>query len=358
MAKPKPVGVPGLRARVIRGPREGRWYWRAERSDGSTAWTGWATREEAGVEVSGIVARGEHVPQPPEDAPPKDDDGGEIRTLDQLLRGYRAHLEDTRPELAASTFTAYALQTRQVRAVGADGTAIDRLDASAMEAVRAALLRRYAPRTAEQVLYLVGAAHRWGRREGICPDRELVVPRVKVPPRAKRTPTDDVIQRVIDGITVPWTRLCVRLLWHTGARIGEIAALTWDAVDLDGAMLRVAGKTGERLVPIGPELVAELRAWRAWQIGAAPTLLGVTFHTARQHTRRGLIEGCEKAGVPYFSAHAIRRAAVDVLAREGVDVSTAAAILGHSPQVMLAYYRQVTAEDRAGAARVLARRKG
>jgi integrase len=37
---------------------------------------------------------------------------------------------------------------------------------------------------------------------------------------------------------------------------------------------------------------------------------------------------------------------VDRMARSGVDVATAASLTGHSPEVMLRHYRQVSDEDR------------
>ena len=55
---------------------------------------------------------------------------------------------------------------------------------------------------------------------------------------------------------------------------------------------------------------------------------------------------CARAGVPRFTPYGLRRSAVDAMARAGVDVATAAAITGHSPEVMLRLYRTVTADDR------------
>ncbi len=40
---------------------------------------------------------------------------------------------------------------------------------------------------------------------------------------------------------------------------------------------------------------------------------------------------------------------MDRLARAGVDVATAAALLGHSPAVMMTLYRQVSDDDRRAA---------
>jgi integrase len=55
---------------------------------------------------------------------------------------------------------------------------------------------------------------------------------------------------------------------------------------------------------------------------------------------------CERAGVRAFSPHALRRAAVDTFASEGVDIGTAASILGHSPKVVSEHYRVASTKDR------------
>ena len=47
--KPSPFGVGrNVRCRAIRGPKDGRWYWRAERHKHGrkTVWSGWATAAE------------------------------------------------------------------------------------------------------------------------------------------------------------------------------------------------------------------------------------------------------------------------------------------------------------------------
>ena len=69
---------------------------------------------------------------------------------------------------------------------------------------------------------------------------------------------------------------------------------------------------------------------------AAPCAGGTT-PTARHRRRKELGP---------FTPHGLRRLVVDRLARAGVDVGTAAALLGHSPTVMLQHYRAVNDGDR------------
>ena len=68
-----------------------------------------------------------------------------------------------------------------------------------------------------------------------------------------------------------------------------------------------------------------------------------------QFSQRWLKRACKAAGVPRFSPNGLRRAATDAYARAGVDPAVAAAQSGHSIQVMMKHYRQVTKEDQRDA---------
>jgi integrase len=372
--RPEPVGVPGVRARVVRGPRpDGTWYWRTEFTAGPQTGepvedgTFWATRKDAGRKVAQLVADGAVV------APKKrvrkaasaekggDDTIEDVRTVDQLLRTWRAHIEDTRPELAEGTMKAYVLREAQIRDAGFGNVLLTRLDAAAMEDLRAALLRLregLAPRTVNSAIGSLTAAWKWGRREGLTPDRDLLVELVEVKDGPKATPSTDDAELVLERIRIPWARTAALIMWHTGMRIGEVAAIMWADVDLDRGTLHVHGKGArDRVVPI-EEIVADLRAWKAWNPRPdRPELLGVSFNTVRENARRRITEACEAAGVPRFTPHAYRRTAVDGMLRDGVDVKSAAKLMGHTEETMLTYYRQVTDDDLRNAARSLGRRR-
>lgn len=112
-------------------------------------------------------------------------------------------------------------------------------------------------------------------------------------PRRRKTDLDDatITPAVLVGQLLPVVpdryRALVALAGGTGLRWGECAALRWDAVDLDGALVRVgrtvtevAGhvvakpypktKAGRRVVPLPPFVVAQLRGYRdAYPAGPA-----------------------------------------------------------------------------------------
>ena len=223
---------------------------------------------------------------------------------------------------------------------------LERVDLGTLERYRDARLREgTATNTVGVELGVLRMAWRWGRELGACPARELPRVRLKVKPvRNRRTPTPGDVAEVV-AVMDGWPRLAVLLLWATGARVGEVASLRWGDIDFDAGVLNLAGKTGARPVPVADHVLDELRAWGP---GAAHAgVFGVLARTVAGQLRvRYLPRACRQAEVARFTPHGLRRAAVDALLRAGVDVGTAAALLGHSPKVMLEHYRRATMDDR------------
>lgn len=169
------------------------------------------------------------------------------------------------------------------------------------------------------------------------------------PVREKYNPTPDEVWRVVDQLS-GWAKFVAGMQAATGARVGEIARLTWSDIHLGSGYLVLRGKNGPRPFPI-TDKVREVLDWGDVEATHAH---GTTESTVLGHlSSRELVHACEAAGVQRFSSHGFRRAAVDQLQRAGVDIKTAADLLGHSPETMLKYYREVSAEDRRIAAAVL-----
>jgi len=332
-----------VRARAIRGPHaRGEWYWQAlvYRDGGShTVWTGWGTisaveQTLAKLVASGGVEAGRTAPT------------ASMETVQNLMEVWVAWKENNAriaPSTRRNCKTAARHVVTEVGKVRLDRVGLETLESYADLRVRGGA----ATGTVKNEIGALRSAWRWGRQRGLCPDHGLPPLPIKVKPaRNRRTPTPGDVGGVIASLD-GWPRLAVILLWATGARVGEIAALTWQGVDLDNEELMLAGKTGSRTVPLAPFAVSELRAL-AEQRPCRPedTVLGVLPETAAGGLRcRFLPRACAQAGVPRFTAHGLRRAAVDAFLRAGVDVGTAAAILGHSPKVMLEHYRQASRAD-------------
>lgn len=347
--RPRPFGVGSeVRVRAIRGPDDhGAWYWRAERhTTRVTVWTGWGTAAEATQAVIDRLAS-EDVPAPGNDAVT------DIETLGDLLRCWTADVRAS--DRAPETYRQAVQGAKRIDAYGRR-VALSRVTTQWAEGFRRHLLQRYAPSTTRLTLVLLGQAWRWGVSVGACPARPLTLPRQAVPKKPKRVPTATEVEAVLawfegspDAPGGPWVVLLLHLLWGTGARIGEITHLRRS--DVEPGWITVAGKTGPRRVRILGEL--EQRVTDHLATHERERVLGVTPRSSAGQIHSYLKVATEAVGVEYFGPHAMRRAAVDRMYRAGIDVGTAAAMLGHSPEVAMAHYRQASLQDLDRAAAVL-----
>jgi len=346
---PKSIQVEPWRAAIVkkRGRRDdGRWYWRARSYTDGTEVTRcrWGTRAEALGWLKTLDIEAPHDP------------GAALSSVGDLMETWLYHVEN-------SGKAPRSIQRDQEGAVRIDAEigpyAVETLLSGLADACQEGMVRRgLAGSTTNRDMRTLRTAWRWARRRGLVPDRELPLP-PKVAERRVQcdyTPTRAEILATLDAAPkagrLMWRRIAILLLYATGARPSEVAALRWADVDLERGLLTLgrherARKTGDRVVPLHQDTLAELKAWRA-----ATTHQGRVLNRATQTLMivRDWLEGYqEAAGSLRWTWYGLRRAAVIAMARSGVDVATAAAITGHSPMVMLAIYRQVTDEDRRAA---------
>ena len=339
-----------IRTRGARGPDDGRWYWQARvfkqrGKSGDTVWTGWGTAGEVVQAIAALV--GEQGPAPVPSSPPPST-AAQIVTVTDLVETWipKVQRQAEAGTLAASTATSYRISARRLKG-GFGDLPIERVTKARMEEYRDK--RRGAGAAASTVdldLRVLRAAWRWAQDDEHLPPREIPRLRVKGPRvNNRRTPSRGEIGAVLSHLD-GWAALAVRLLAATGARVGEVAALRWPDVRWASKVLRLDGKTGERLVPLDEPTLDALREWHARDASGDPTIFGVAPSTVVTGLQmHALPTACEAAGIERFTPHGLRRAAVDRLARRGVDVGSAAAMLGHTPEVMLREYRRATLSD-------------
>jgi len=144
-------------------------------------------------------------------------------------------------------------------------------------------------------------------------------------------------------------KLVIQFAAYTGLRAGEQRALRWDDVDLDAGVVRVTRavkhggyvgppktKGGKRTVPLAPDLIAELRAWKLAQ-PIEQRRQGLVFSTAtggvadiNNWRNRGLKKACKAAGVDLIRWHDLRHYFASILLFElGEGEATITTLLGH-----------------------------
>ncbi len=341
--KPKSIDLGAVHVRPIRPPskRCPEWYWRAVcyvNGKEETVWTGRASREEAERVVVAKMAGGELF---------TDKGTEEITTAKDLLECWLGAQKE-REDLAANTYRSYHNACAKL-SKGLGSVQIGAMHRGSLERYRDQRLRAgAAPSTVRLELRVLCIAWGWGQDLGHCPSVRLKPPKLPKQPRySRRTPTRGDVAKVLEQLE-GWPRLAVLLLYATGARPGEVTHLRWEDLDLERGLVHLgrhdgARKTGERILPIRPEIVRALEAWgQGERVGCVlrdepDTATSVLGHWIRRAAKRAEVEP--------FSPMGLRRLAEDELYRRVGDPSAAARFLGHSPRMAMEHYRRVNAMD-------------
>lgn len=146
-------------------------------------------------------------------------------------------------------------------------------------------------------------------------------------------------------------RALLALLYGTGIRASECAALRNSHVDLNELTITVRGKGGhERVIPLNPQLAELLRAYVQ---ARGPALASAPFFRSRFGrllSRGGVYERVRlwgqrsRIGV-HLSPHRMRHTFATHLVRAGVGLVTIRDLLGHRLITSTQVYLHVTADD-------------
>ena len=158
---------------------------------------------------------------------------------------------------------------------------------------------------------------------------------------SQRILTESEVLALIAAAKRPRDRALLRLLYHTGLRVSEVAALTWEHVrrtEDGGAVLSVYGKGGKtRFVSIDAELLAEL-------VAISPAQRGPIFVSQKRSplsARRidGIVSALgRKVLGKAVSPHWIRHCTATHALRRGMPISDVAAHLGHGSIAVTSRY--------------------
>ncbi|BDQ00147.1 site-specific tyrosine recombinase XerD [Aquiluna sp. KACHI24] len=143
-------------------------------------------------------------------------------------------------------------------------------------------------------------------------------------------------------------RAIVELLYSSGARVSEIAALDLDEVDHSG-FIRVRGKgSKERLVPVGS---FARRALEEYLVRVRPGLVKAATPALFLNQRGGrlsrqsiweIIRACGEAVGIELSPHTLRHCFATHLIEGGADVRVVQELLGHSSVATTQIYTKIT----------------
>lgn len=229
------------------------------------------------------------------------------------------------------------------------------------------------------------AALSWGMSRRMLRSNPVVeaAPRVRYGRRTMRPDPEQVVAVLAAARQEgPRPALALRMAAVTGARAAEVVALQWD--DLDGHRLRVGRqrhsigrdalvrpgtKTGAaRTVVLDDRTVAAITEWQhevTEIVGADTTWILAEPGWSEPPSPRWLydcfVRAAQKSGIPTGRAnglvlHDLRHWAASTALRDGHDLVTVAARLGHSPETLLRVYAQEIEEGQTDVAASLAAR--
>ena len=281
-------------------------------------------------------------------------------TLAKAIEGFLSHLTDER-RFSPRTVLAYrsdldrfaSFWESEFGETPAARTPLSKIDTLSVRSHLASLHRaELANRSLARHLSTLRSFFRWACREGHLarsPAKGLPAPRVpKALPRALTLPDTEKLLDTADEGTLPEReRALFELLYATGLRVSEAAALDVDDVDLTARMLRAQGKgRRERIVPFSESAEDALRAWLPIRAALAGGSRGeerggeggeplfVNARGGRLTTRsmaRVLKRRLRAAGLPpLISPHALRHTFATHLLQSGADLRSIQELLGHA----------------------------
>ena len=180
-----------------------------------------------------------------------------------------------------------------------------------------------------------------------CPS-DTVVTRLPYGKRPKRLPmvrSRAEVAKLLGGVRSPVISMLLRIIYATGLRLGEALALEPGHIDSRQMLLRVLGKgQKERVIPMSPLLLAELRAYWVKMRPKRWLFFGKSKERAlcASSVQRACQKICREQGLPRLTPHTLRHCYATHLLEAGTDTRTIQALLGHHRVGTTAVYTHVT----------------
>ncbi|MDF9301642.1 site-specific integrase [Tritonibacter mobilis] len=186
------------------------------------------------------------------------------------------------------------------------------------------------------------ATVKWAARRGLitsAPHIELP----KMPPPRDRYLSRSEASALVAAAIDPHIRLAILLMLTTAGRIGALLELTWDRVDLERRVIKLATndigpKKGRATVPINDTLVAALQT--AQSAAVSPYVIEWGGRKVGS-IKTGFNAAVKRAGIEHCTPHDLRRTAGRFMVEAGVPIDEVAQYLGHTnPSVTRSTYGQ------------------
>jgi integrase/recombinase XerD len=257
----------------------------------------------------------------------------------KLREASRRYQLARRPELSPKTRHSFRhILDPFVRYIGPDRD-VSHLRRSHIEAWLTDL--SVAPATARGYLSVVRTFCRWMVASDLIKrDPTLGIKGPRAPVAMPRELDRAQIEKLLNAVPDRRARLVVMLGVHEGLRLGEIARLGREDIDLTGRLMLVHGKgSKQRWLPIGDETLQAIHAYLAEYPGTSgPIIRSVRKPNrglSRGHLTKLVADWMRDAGVKQHafdgkSGHALRHSCAGALLDDGADIRDVQMALGHS----------------------------
>lgn len=287
-------------------------------------------------------------------------DGYPLMTGNELLlRNFTLHLRAQRK--SPKTITSYVDSAKLLAAFHDDKPLLD-LDSRAIEAFIADQLDRHKPATAAVRFRSLQQFYKWAasETEGLIPSspmRGLTQPSVvETPPDVLRDEELAALLKACEGrgFTERRDMALVRLMLIAGGpRLGEVAGLTMDDVDLDHMVIHVVGKGRRpRTMAFSDKTAMALgRYLRERQLHSTARLpwlwLGAKGRLTESGITQALRRRAARAGIKHLHPHMLRHTAAHRWKAAGGTDGDAMRLFGWRSMEMVNRYGAKLADERA-----------
>lgn len=276
-----------------------------------------------------------------------------------------------KPETSDSTYIFY--QAKAQRFIDWLGNRADQqislITRDDILAFRAAELERVSPRSVNHAIKFLRMVFKTAKEDGKYHDENPAsgVKVAKLNGTTRRGFTIPEIQRVLHAANDEWASLIYFGL-YTGQRLGDLARLTWQNVDLDRDEIRfVTRKTGRTMIiPIAPPLREQIeklsagddphqplhpRAFASVEKSGGVKTISRQFYellAAAGLTKPKVHRKSENAPgrdgqreLSQISFHSLRHTATSLMKNAGINASVVMDIIGHDSEAVSAHYTHI-----------------